>query len=1149
MRLFVGFVILLPASPLLAQGVTRLDFTEPQIVLTPGGRTGACDELRFTKDGSQLLAVGDDKVVHTWDVTAAALEYRPPLRWNVFRERRGAAYAVALSPDETRVAIGGFGRLDADVVVLDRASGKIVAALSSASHPSYRVAGTVWSLAFHEDGRRIAVGLEDGTAWLWDSAEQAPAGVKLLANYAEGKPEETREAVRGRLAKIVWVGFHGDAVRMARGDGRVFESLADGKRPTELFRFDQPIAQAVAPADARWLACRPLRQTEAGSRIEVRSFPDGELVREVKFEKNAKNEHRLFPVSLATDSEGKRLAVGSTRPAPEVRFFTNPPGEVAVYDLAPETPKLAAIEVLPTPPDTIAFHPDGRRLAMAGGHDHETALWEIAGTRLKRVGEPSLSAGRGVWQVGTANDGNTLCFRHAAEPVPKSPNDRGRGDWRRFDLKRLGWEAGTDGPAEPPVTTLNGWSIEFGKNEFDWTAMHEDGFRYPLTFEKGIDDRPTCYTFLPAPNPRRVRLAVGAYWGFVVYEIGKGVKQRRVMKGIGHHGYVTSIAPARGGRMLVTGSNDQTICLWAVREWDHHPALGAKFEWQFDPTTQRRVFVATAVAEGSPAWEAGLLQGDRVAKLGYDVAWVEKEAAWQAALDDAEPDRELAFLIDRPVGDKVVRTAGKTRLLTRPQARFFPTAGSEWVLYKYLDFYYASSTNGESLLAWQLSGKTAADSPELHPAVRFRDLFHKPEDVRTSLARLIREPNRPLTREYLPPTVSVKTDAGKVTDRPLSLTIAVTPRADVRGQTVPLEKVELWLDDEVLLRSWAGGEGEFKTTVAVKPHELRVGRNRLSVVGYAKTRGEAAVVVENAPAEARLPSVRGVAVAVDSYPYLSAAEQLTASVNDAKLIRDTFDGLARDKAVKGAKIDLLLNEQVTPEAVFARIEEAGKTLGPDDWFVLFFAGHGFADLEQTADGILRVKPGSWFFCGHGPKPAADWLADPKDQPGSPVVRRTRALIAGLRKLKVAIDGTALLDKLAKLNCRKLILLDSCHSGAVAVDPGRDLRPGGRGAAIITASAPDEAASEFDIDVARGGKVVTERHGFFSVAVYDVLTHRRGRADRNADGVLTLEELHAAVADAVKAGRKRAGIDKPGGRSQTVLACPPDLRNVVLIGTK
>jgi len=155
-------------------------------------------------------------------------------------------------------------------------------------------------------------------------------------------------------------------------------------------------------------------------------------------------------------------------------------------------------------------------------------------------------------------------------------------------------------------------------------------------------------------------------------------------------------------------------------------------------------------------------------------------------------------------------------------------------------------------------------------------------------------------------------------------------------------------------------------------------------------------------------------------------------------------------------------------------------------------------------------------------------------------------VARLRKMRATLTGDELLERIAKLNCRKLVLLDACHSGAIALDPVRDLRPGGLGAVVLSASAPDESASEFDIPVEVNGKATNDRHGFFSVALFHALGRDRAKADRNGDGVLTLEELHRAVAAGVQESRKQAGIEGNGGKTQTVLASPADLRNLVFV---
>ena len=1147
----VGLVLLMiPGSVALSQekDLLRLDFTEPQIVLNAGGRTGACDVMRFAGKGTELLAVGDDKVVHTWMVKANGLDAKPPLRWNVFRERRGSIYSLALSPDERFAAVGGIGRRDADVAVFDRQSGKIVRALSPGLIKGYDSTSSNWHLSFNATGDRIAVGQADGSVWVWTLPDGAMKVASLADDEAYMEPKAARDAVNNRLAKVVWTTFTNDGVRFARGDGSVWEADLKGQSKRVLFRFPYSIAHVVNPDDGRWIAARPLKQSEAGSRIDVLSVPSGELLRSIVYEKNDKNEHRLFPVALATDAAGKRLALGNSRVTGEYKFTATYPGEVAVYDLEPNPPKLVAIDPcdgtsgrLAMAPDTIAFHPDGERLAISGGHDHETALWRIEGTGLKRSGEAALSVGRGVWQVGSANDGTVVTFKQAIALPPKTPNDRGSGEWRGFDLTKPEWVRNSVKPTEEAIPTWAGWRVEFdATSEFAWTAVHESGFRHVLPLSKGLEDRPWCYTFLPVGDAKQVRLAVGHYWGFSLYEFGTISRPKRVMKGVGHHGYVASIAPARGGKMLITGSSDQTIGLWSLEPWAGQALLGAKLEWQFDQQSQRRAFVVTTVQDGSPAWEAGLLRGDRIGLLASNLKVV-PVAEWERVIqEDLEPDRELAVMVQRTVGDKLVEVPTKTLLLTRPQARLFPTAGDDWVMYRYADHFYAASPNGDSYLGWQISGATAADTPEFHPAARLREVFDRPAFVAESVTRLLREPDRPLARSFLPPVVEVTASSAEISDKPLSLAIAVRPRADLRGKLVPLEKVELWLDGEVLLQSWQAGSGDFTVAAEVKPEQLRVGSNRLSVVGYARTRGETSIQVINKPPEVRPAVLRGLAVGVDRYSYLTADRQLTASANDAKLTKIALENLGKSGQFRETRIELLTDADATADAILAKIDALGKDLGPDDWLVLFLAGHGLAEFD-IGGFAPRVKRGSWFFCASRP---AD--GPPLDFAAARTPKLAAEIVARLRKMRATLTGDELLERIAKLNCRKLVLLDACHSGAIALDPVRDLRPGGLGAVVLSASAPDESASEFDIPVEVNGKATNDRHGFFSVALFHALGRDRAKADRNGDGVLTLEELHRAVAAGVQESRKQAGIEGNGGKTQTVLASPADLRNLVFV---
>src|SRR5436309_5932494 len=83
----------------------RRDRREPAIVLNTGGRTGTADVIKFSPDGKEVMAAGDDKVVTAYPVGSKGLDSKNvrSLRWPAWREQRGSIFAMAISPDGKRV--------------------------------------------------------------------------------------------------------------------------------------------------------------------------------------------------------------------------------------------------------------------------------------------------------------------------------------------------------------------------------------------------------------------------------------------------------------------------------------------------------------------------------------------------------------------------------------------------------------------------------------------------------------------------------------------------------------------------------------------------------------------------------------------------------------------------------------------------------------------------------------------------------------------------------------------------------------------------------------------------------------------------------------------------------------------------------------
>ncbi|HEY2910901.1 MAG TPA: hypothetical protein VGI99_11685, partial [Gemmataceae bacterium] len=97
----------------------------------------------------------------------------------------------------------------------------------------------------------------------------------------------------------------------------------------------------------------------------------------------------------------------------------------------------------------------------------------------------------------------------------------------------------------------------------------------------------------------------------------------------------------------------------------------------------------------------------------------------------------------------------------------------------------------------------------------------------------------------------------------------------------------------------------------------------------------------------------------------------------------------------------------------------------------------------------------------------------------------------------AITAEELFDGLARVNCRKVVLLDACHSGqASEANLLRRAAPNGQGPFIIASCDQSELAYEHP----------KLQHGLFTYAVLDSLGNGFRKADLDADGVLTAEEL-------------------------------------------
>ncbi|MBY0524252.1 MAG: caspase family protein [Gemmataceae bacterium] len=1068
----------------LAASNDRLARFEPGLIVETGARMGACDVLTFTPDGKFLLACGDDKVVRIWKFNGKGLDPTPAqtLRWSIFREQRGSIYAMAVSPNEDGryVAVGGAGVHVAagSIAVIDRNTGNVVRALDP-----FKADDTsgIWALAFSPSGDRIAYGKANGSVGVWDWRNDKNGNGRRLGFHG-GK---------AALNHVRLVGFTSENHLIslaASGDVLRWDTSVSGGAPKDVCTFEGgKVWRATMSKDRKWIAATQ----------SIRSRPAQVFSIDGKVRKMVKLAGEDVPNGVALDAKGERLAVGTATAPLKSDFYKETGGKVQVFDVkgaeARPLPELSLGYV----GEAVAFHPDGVHVASAGGDDHDIRLWDlhhVSKGPVSRIRSP----GNCLWSVGLSKDSRYLGFRGERDPNPSTPNQRGKGAWRTFDLRERRW-ASLSGSFDPvkPLETLDGWSVRFDPSDSTvWYAVSPAKKSHALPLDWSFYGMPRCYTFIPRRGDKPARLAVGHFWGVTLFDLtADGPKVARLL--IGHAGEVMGLGLSTDQKMLLSAGRDQTIAAWSLVDWPTHPELGARFLLRQDK------IVVDDVDPGSPAWEAGLTKGDEVAVFAfhpselYDpgkVVPANRRANYKILTADAcmerlrqpQPGKEFYFQVHREGRKDLVELA--THVRQRPLWRFFPTRNNEWVLWRGRDYYYDCSTNGDSYIGWQVSAEVDK-TPIFYRAEQFRRFFHQPEKVKAMLAG-IHTPERVTFPEMEPPEVVLEAATTEVDKQDVKLKVRVTARGSRDNQK--LDKVLLWINDYQFL-TWAPTNGSFEVDVDVPRGKLRQGANLLTLQGYNRAggRGEATPVTVNYTETAPQPKLYGLMVGVGDYSKCALRQKKSKlqlgdlnADKDAEAMHKMW--LAqKGKLYKDVQIELLVNQNASPVAIMQRLKALAKEVRPDDRLVLFFGSHGTsAEVLQELvklDGakvVDELSPLSFAVLG----PTFDHC----------------------RPNKTSITSLDLYEAIARLPCHKLVMLDACHSGAIAVNPVRQLTRDGVGPIIVAACSPKESAMEF------GPLDANQAYGLFTMAARRGLQEEFDDADRDKDGLISGAELEGYI---------------------------------------
>ncbi len=354
---------------------------------------------------------------------------------------------------------------------------------------------------------------------------------------------------------------------------------------------------------------------------------------------------------------------------------------------------------------------------------------------------------------------------------------------------------------------------------------------------------------------------------------------------------------------------------------------------------------------------------------------------------------------------------------------FVATTG-EWAFWT-PEGYYDASINGYRLFGWQVN-RGLQTLPDFYRADQFYRQLERPDVLNRLLpAGSLRDafpaaaaPPKVELHEALPeqiaatPQVTILTPAAGITVRDESTTVTARIKVPADRKLVRTRVfangVVATDQQQLSRREVEGGE---EVTLQWKVPLPQDARSLIEVTAStdAPTAAFGEVVVQRSVGPAAPPpKLYLVVLGVDQYADPDI-QRLSFSVADAKAVSDELRAASQGLYTLGEAI-VLANEKVTPESwhetmaqLKAKLKDAAK---PDDLVVFFLAGHGIVDEETQR----------YYFVGHDFK-----LADLQE------------------KVYSACLGWEDFRSLADIPCRKLVLLDTCHSGAIQPPRSRDLK--------------------------------------------------------------------------------------------------------------
>ncbi len=1061
----------------------KLDQNHPWLRLNVGGPTAPLKALKFTSDSKHILAGGDDKALHVWSLVDDASEtkvwtYASPVLWQVQRGTRGAIRAIDVNAN--RIAFAGVGGSSSmgEVILVNPDDLRFQGSLFD---KELGPRNYISSLAIDESGSVSSIDVE-GRVVTWN--RDTNTGQWRVSTVRQSD----RELFDGRIARQLHrFRLVGSAIATSKQGDLIYQELAtpfkegDNHPKWNLVRRSRETNQTTTLKTA---------EPHSGSVPAIGISADGNRI--VSADLTQAGRYFLWNLSKSPIAEtykmnapirtisispsGRLLMIGTER------SWTDNVGlaQVTLWQWNDDGPSLIASWKHDDHVLAGSISPDEKWIAYTIGNSVEVRAIDQL-DRNATVLQGKLHFPINAQFSANANDAYRILIssKDATDTTQQLIFETSRPRIADVDVAQEDkWVASNRFPQR--------WRVDKTEDKFgnviNWFVFVDNIRKGLIPLNPQLDGFITCTSWISDPQEpdRPVAIIIGTSLRnhIYVFDIADSGECALIRQYRGHSAPVNSTGISQDRRYLLSSSQDGTVCIWKLDDaLSGRPNMESTNRWGAEFQIEDDKLVVKSLVPDGPLYFRGVRADDVIDKLTVpnSLGTIETKQTPQEILNTLNTSdwrQMLGFYFSR-------RGEAQPYFYLfpawQPMASLVVAEDREWAYWTPYG-YYDASFNGHKMFGWQVN-RGIDSPPEFFRASEMKNELEKPELMEKLLVAGNTQDafqafnhhvpadiqNRVASENRLRPRVEIQAPAANsllagaearieaVIELPTGIDLA-RPKAFANGVPATELKLESSTDDGSRQRqvySWK----------AQLPNEKNIRVQVFAATQYGSADVACIDVTRDVTESSETRRLFLIGAGINQYDD-GQIPQLEFAVNNVTAIKDVI--ASPDNRLYETEAALLANKSVNRSlwsvATDSFLDRLKKEARPDDLLVVFLSGHGFRDPASQ----------QYFYLTSATR-HADLLG-----------RRYG-------------DCISLEDfgKFGEIPCRKIVILDTCHSGAVQSLSQSNLKTVVRALEndlifTLTASEGNEEAFES----------TEQQMSYFSASLLQAL---RGEADKQLHG--------------------------------------------------